>query len=202
MTLDNVVVTDNTASQGGGLRSNSTVTVTNSTFSNNETTSLDGGGISSSSSGSFINVTVSGNESVRSGGGIQVTGGLNTFENVTVSGNTAVVEGGGVILNSGTITFDSATATENTAGSGAGLESNAGSFTVTDSIIAGNNGGDVTGNFTSGGNNIIGNDPGDGSDRNGFSAANGDLLDETGLSLGGLAAVSYTHLTLPTIYSV
>ena len=196
VTLTNSTVSGNTAVVfGGGIFGNGSVTLTNSTVSGN-TAVVSGGGIYSDGSVTLTNSTVSGNTAINDagggifgvdvtltnstvsgntgdGGGAIVGFGAVTLTNSTVSGNTATFDGGGIFgLNGGTIT--NSTITNNTAdadnngsGNGGGIfrEIN-GTFTIINSIIAGNFdrgfetpdlGSNVAGvGFTNGGNNLIG----------------------------------------------
>ena len=143
--VDNVVVTDNSATgSGGGIYNVGTLTVSNSTISDNEAGN-SGGGISASNGAIQINnVTVSNNEATNDGGGVFLSNGTHNLTNVTISGNTAGDEGGGVFvrkLATGNHYYN--TITDNTAGDkGGGLrnEFSGGTVKVTGSIIAGNRG--------------------------------------------------------------
>jgi predicted outer membrane repeat protein len=127
---------------GGGIYGNGAVTLTNSTVSGNTTTF--GGGIVGFGAVTLTNSTVSGNTASRDGGGIF---GL-----------------GGTITNS-TITNNIADSDNNASGNGGGIFRNLGTFTIANSIVAGNFKGttvqdlfsNTTGvGFTNGGNNLIG----------------------------------------------
>ena len=143
--VDNVVVTDNSATgSGGGIYNAGTLTVSNSTISDNKAGN-SGGGISASNGAIQINnVTVSNNEATNDGGGVFLSNGTHNLTNVTISGNTAGDEGGGVFvrkLATGNHYYN--TITDNTAGDkGGGLrnEFSGGTVKVTGSIIAGNRG--------------------------------------------------------------
>jgi len=201
--IENVVVTGNTASQGGGLRNLGTLEATNSTIAGN-TVTTSGGGISSSGDSHFNTVTISGNHSDGNGGGVQaIAGGNNIFENVTVSGNTAT-SGAGFYVNVADVSLDHSTVTDNSGSSGSGVFLTSGStITVSNSIIAGNSAAntnpvEIRGSIQSGGNNIIGDDPGDAAGVSGEVGS--DLLDQTGLFLGPLAdngGPVQTHALLP-----
>ena len=102
LTLTNSTVSDNTAgSSGGGIfNDRSNLIVENSTISGNS--ALVGGGIDSSASVlprpilTMTNSTVSGNSSTNAGGGISNRGGTAILTNSTVSGNTTGSYGGGI----------------------------------------------------------------------------------------------------------
>jgi predicted outer membrane repeat protein len=131
---------------GGGIYSNGTVTVTNSTFSGNS--AYDGGGsIYSNGWLTVTNSTFSGNSATGvGGGGITNTGPL-TVINSTFSGNSATGVGGGIYSNgSGTLTVTNSTFSGNSAsdGDGGGIASGGyggytmGMLTVTNSTFSGN----------------------------------------------------------------
>ncbi len=170
VTLTNSTVSNNTANggDGGGIFGNA-VTLTNSTVSGNTATSGSGGGIRSGAV-TLTNSTVSGN-TANGAGGIFTFAALN-FTNSTVSGNTANGDGGGIFgfnggtITNSTITNNTADADNNGTGNGGGIFRNGGTFTITNSIIAGNFdlglqapdlGSNAAGvGFTNGGNNLIG----------------------------------------------
>jgi hypothetical protein len=155
LNLADVTITNNTSSfVGGGIYTDSTLNITRSTISFNRTAGgmgLDAGGIAINSGGvvNISNSTISNNQAAAGGGGIFVFGQL-TLNNVTISNNTAT-RGGGVSLGGG-------------------------SASVRNTIIAANTAPtnpDVTGVFTSRGNNLIGN----GTGGSGFiNGVNGDQV--------------------------
>ncbi|MEX2142163.1 MAG: choice-of-anchor Q domain-containing protein [Pirellulales bacterium] len=135
-----------------------------------------GGGINNLGTLSVIDSTISANTaptgSYLSGGGIYSQSGTVTITNSTISGNSAYAGGG--IYNNGTMTLRSSTVAHNFTVRGAGntssrpggvANSESGSLTVQNTIIAGNRLGfgfgaltapDVLGVFNSIGNNLIG----------------------------------------------
>ncbi|HVS80241.1 MAG TPA: right-handed parallel beta-helix repeat-containing protein, partial [Pyrinomonadaceae bacterium] len=148
LTLNNCIVSANTATNGGGgiwVNNSGTLHVFDSTISNNTTTGGDGGGIRINNSGT-LNITrstVSGNHadaaaSAGGGGGIYngVSGTVNAT-NSTVDGNTAGNQGGG-INNNATVTVSSSTISGNTATVGGGGIFNGPTFTATlnNSLVA------------------------------------------------------------------
>jgi uncharacterized repeat protein (TIGR01451 family) len=166
VTLTNSSVSANIAanvgtSPGGGISNFATVTLTNSTLSDNSADG-PGGGIYNSTSGTatLTNSTVSGNGS-NSGGGIANSGGTLRLTNTTLSTNSAGSFGGGGINNEdgGTATLTNTTVSANgTSGAGGGIE-NVGSgsmVTLTNSIVANStSGGNCSGNaLTDGGYNL------------------------------------------------
>ena len=140
LTLDRVTLDLNDASDGGALYNRGNATITDSTVSNNTTTS-NAGGIWTSGAGNTLDLT-----------------------NVTISGNSTVGNGGG-LYNAKDATLTNVTVTNNTASTGAGIHETGGAATtnITNSIVAGNidtndaDNPDITGSYSSGGNNLIGN---------------------------------------------
>jgi predicted outer membrane repeat protein len=121
LTIDNCVVTGNTATyEGGGIYGQSGISLTNSVVSGNSAAAYGGGIFSSTASG---------------GPGL-------TASNSTISGNTAGGSGGagGGIYNTGALSVSNCSLTGNSAsaGSGGAIYDYAGSFTVQLSTISGN----------------------------------------------------------------
>jgi CSLREA domain-containing protein len=147
VTLNRTSITGNTISggsgvYGAGIYASGTLTIVDSTISNNSDNSGSGGGISSSGPLSITDSTVSNNTSRSGGGGgIASTGGL-TLTGSTISGNTAQTSGGGIALN-GTATITDSIVTNNTSSTnGGGIEiqiSNA-LVTIANSSIGSNTG--------------------------------------------------------------
>ncbi|MDH5679209.1 MAG: right-handed parallel beta-helix repeat-containing protein, partial [Nitrospinota bacterium] len=126
---------------GGGIYSNGSLNVTNSTISGNSTGSGlaggMGGGIYSAATLNVTSSTISGNlASSGMGGGIYSVGALNVT-NSTISGNTAGSFWGG-IYSGGAVTVTNSTISGNTAGTSVGGISSAGFLTMTDSTVSGN----------------------------------------------------------------
>ncbi|MDQ4004955.1 MAG: hypothetical protein M3135_01480 [Actinomycetota bacterium] len=188
VTLLESIVTGNTAASGGGISTGSaTVSIDGSTLSSNQTTTSSGGAIHTS--GGLVTITstaVSGNVSADDGGGIRmsVPGTLtisdSTFSgntsgedggavrssasmfirNTTISGNSAALTGGGIQAVADSA-FNNITVTGNAApaGEGGGIASVMDTTTLSNSIVAGNSGGDCDANggaLVSQGNNIDG----------------------------------------------
>jgi len=143
LTLSNVAVTSSTAAQsGGGIYSTGSLTVNASTISGN-TATANGGGVATSGTSVFFDSTLSGNSATGNGGGIDNDGALSAPQS-TFSGNSAA--DGAAIENeiAGTLAVVQSTVSGNTAtGTNAGaisnLNTNSGSVTITNSIVAGNN---------------------------------------------------------------
>ena len=181
--VTNSTVSGNSATgDGGGILSDDTLTVTNSTISANSA-SNDGGGIFSEfSTLTVANSTFSAN-SAASGGGAFNNNSTMKVTNSTFSENSALQEGGG-ITNYGTLTVTNSTIAGNSATRGGGGIANAGILIVPlrNSLLAGNTGGNCSGNFTDGGNNL------DTGITCGFSAANSSLFSVADVKLGTLDA--------------
>jgi uncharacterized repeat protein (TIGR01451 family)/CSLREA domain-containing protein len=162
VTLTNVIVTGNTTGllgNGGGIRTyaNQAVTLTDVTISGNST--LGAGGGVAIDHATLTNVTVSGNSACCRAG---IAVGNATLTNVTVSGNTATTTSGGSgqgggIGSDGTLSLTNVTVIDNSApaGTGGGLQALPGStFTLKNTIVADNIGGNCTGIITSSGHNL------------------------------------------------
>jgi len=152
-TLTNVTFSGNSAYNGGGIFNKSILTVTNSMLSGS--TAEAGGGIYNDINGTLTvtNSTVSDNTAASSGGGIynNINSTL-TVTNSTFSGNKVPAGGGGGIFNSGTVTVTSSTFSNNsgTSGGGGGIFNLNGTVAVTDSTLSNNktsNGGGGINNF-------------------------------------------------------
>ncbi|BDI19224.1 hypothetical protein ANSO36C_50260 [Nostoc cf. commune SO-36] len=139
-------------SYGGGIYNSGTVDITGSTLSNN--TAGEGGGVFNDGTFSLINSTVSDNNVSSRGGGIYNNNGTLTLTNDTITNNKArgfydiEAENGGVFNKSnGTIIV--------------------GNTIIADNLVYGFSTGDVEGNFTDLGNNLIG----DNTDSTGFTTS-------------------------------
>jgi hypothetical protein len=168
-TLTDCTVSGNKASpQGGGLYNavGGTLSLTGCMVSDNTATGFThpfgesgGGGLFSLGTTTLTDCTVSGNSGDENGGGLFVFAGTTTLTDCTVSGNSAN-RGGGLRSVISTLTLTNCTISGNFAEYGAGLYSQSGATTtLTNTIVAGNNGGgDVDGSI-SGSNNLIGGNP-------------------------------------------
>ncbi len=136
-TIEGSVFSGNSASRGGALYhgSGSNTTLLRSTFNGNTATG-EGGAIAGSSPISIQQCTLSGN-SAPSAGAIQVNTSTTTLVQSTVSNNSATSQGGGVRVSAGTFTLTNSILAGNTAGT-AGTENFAGTINASGS------------NFTSG----------------------------------------------------
>jgi ethanolamine utilization microcompartment shell protein EutS len=145
---DSSIVADNTAAFGGGIWSNSRVTLSNSSLSDNSATS--GGGVCNGGRGTVTvsDSTLSGNRAVR-GGGMSLGGSSTaTVSASSLSGDSAV-EGGG-LFNSGSLTVNGSALSSNSATSGGGIY-NLGILKVNNSTLCGNSAQYVGGLFNTGG---------------------------------------------------
>jgi hypothetical protein len=100
LTLENVIVRDNSGGAGGGILNDGTITLINCTVSDNE---ARGGGVFLNGVGEFVHSTISQNEA-KTGGGVYVEGsgevgvvvGQLSYTNTLIAGNTARMEKYGV----------------------------------------------------------------------------------------------------------
>ena len=140
LVLAGSTVTGNTGNSAGGIgnSNNGTLTVTNSTISNNTTGAggSSGGGISIfSGTATLLNSTVSGNYTGSDGGGISNNGNL-TLTNSTVYGNQTGDEIGGIINDAGSLlTLVSSTIADN---QGDGVFANNAQLSMSNSVLSGN----------------------------------------------------------------
>jgi predicted outer membrane repeat protein len=147
LALLRVKVTNNVAEFGGGICSNSSLTITDSVVSDNHANidaSGSGGGLSlDGATASLSGVTISGNTATNYSGGIHSQdGGILNLTNVTISGNTA--KAGGAMVNTSTNNahlLNSTIADNHLSGGGTiGGILNWGTISFKNTIIAGNDG--------------------------------------------------------------
>jgi hypothetical protein len=145
---------------GGGILNSGTLTVSNSTLSNNSAVQLAGsrGGAIFNDNGTLTvsNSTLAGN-SAAGGGGIfnAYNSGTVTVSNSTLSGNSAVDFGGGGIANLATLVVSNSTLSGNSAPDGGGGIFNGGTLTLKGTIVANSPaGGNCSGAATSYGYNL------------------------------------------------
>ena len=166
VTLVGLTIADGRSSQGGGIyHADGLLTLDSVAVVNNHATSTSegggGGGIFLTRSGlDLIDSTVSGNVAAREGGGLlNWQSNFNDIRvtNSTISGNAAGLRGGGIRMHRGSLTLVSTTIWGNTAPDqrGGGVSSEPvywGAIRVlaTNTIIAGNSGGDVVGTLAAG----------------------------------------------------
>jgi predicted outer membrane repeat protein len=179
-----------------GFEGGSSITVNNSSISNNLTDS--GGGIYSFwSYVTIANSTLSGNSAGTSGGGIYAEGPLVRISNSTISGNSAGTSGGAIFNNtSGYLEIDNSTISGNSADSGGGIY-NVNHVDVSNTILnAGVSGENIFNNggiVTSYGYNLSSDDGG------GFLTGPGDQINTDPLlgSLQNNGGPTFTHALLP-----
>lgn len=181
----------NTASQGGAIVNEGTLTITESTINDNTCDGL-GGGIFSMSGTVWITAsTISLNTAVIAGGGVTVYGGTFNILNSTISGNAAGLVFGGGILNLGTVNMLHGTVVLNAAGiSGGGIADLSEGTEMHNSLIAGNTAdgspddisGDVSGASSF---NLVGD-----------AATSGGLTDSVSGNIVGVSAASVFNFTL------
>jgi len=161
--------TDQYRNDGGGIYNAGTLTINNSTISDNKTSTRsfsDGGGITNNEGTLTINnSTISGNTAANNGGGMVNYGfsGTVSINNSTISGNTVNLgRGGGIYNKDGTLTISSSTISNNTvtAGSGGGLNNEPpySTATIKNTIVANNSAAftiECAGTITSAGYNLI-----------------------------------------------
>lgn len=116
-TLNNVLMTGNSSTYGGGIANDSgTLNFTNGLVSGNVVNVAGGGGIANEfGTMTLTNLTVSGNFASGDAGGVENGRGTATLTNVTISGNTADSGGGMWNLFGGTATLTNVTISDNRA---------------------------------------------------------------------------------------
>ena len=122
ITLENCVFQNNAARYGGGMYASARATVTGCTFLNN-TANVEAGGMYGWGDSTLTDCTFIGNTAGDSGGGVSIRGGV-TLTGCTFIGNTVNDDrgdGGGVCA--GSIFIDSCTFIDNTAGYGSAVSS-------------------------------------------------------------------------------
>jgi CSLREA domain-containing protein len=154
----------NSAGEGGGLMAyqNGAITLTGCTVSGNFAAGGDPGGGGDGGGAANVygtltlaNCTLSGNSASRSGGGLDNEGGGPVLASSRAT--SAGTSGGGQPAES-TTALTNCTLSGNTAYGGAGGVANYGALSLSNTIVASNNGGDVGGSYT-GSHNLIGGSP-------------------------------------------
>ncbi len=145
---------------------NYVVTLTGLTITGGSTGDEGGGILANKSTLTLQRTTVSGNVASGAGGGIHGDGGSLILVNSTVSGNQATAGsdgGGGIYSKKSDLTVTNSTIAANTApaGTGGGIyDENGLSFTLRNTIVSGNTGGEIGGRVTpyvqsSNGRNVV-----------------------------------------------
>jgi len=146
VTLNNLTIANaNSGVNGGGVGFTSTggtLTINNSTFSNNRAISF-AGGLDNGNGGTItVNNSTFTSNSAGDGGAISngFNGGTITVNNSTFTGNSATNNGGAIINNagSGTVTVNSSTFSGNSASNDGGGIYNDGTLTISNSTLSGN----------------------------------------------------------------
>jgi hypothetical protein len=123
----------------GGIWNEGTMTLTNSTVSDNTSTG-SGGGILNRGTLMMVDSTVSRNSSIGTGGGI-LNQGTMTLTNSTVSDNTSTATSGGIDnTDTGTLTLFDCTVSGNAAtrGGTSGISNRGGELAIVNSTVSGN----------------------------------------------------------------
>ena len=147
LTLSNSTLSNNSGSQAGAIFNNNggTLTLSNSTLSNNTSNDNDAGGLLNSGTAVVSNCTLSDNRAdFGTGGGIRSDGML-TLSNSTLSNNRSS-SGGGGIESGGTTTISNSTLSGNSTANGGGGIFSGGTTTISNSTLSGNrayNGGGI-----------------------------------------------------------
>ncbi|WP_209015778.1 BspA family leucine-rich repeat surface protein [Roseibium sp. RKSG952] len=156
LVLSQSTITNNTAVAGGAIYSSGTVRIENSTISEN-TTNSHGGGILNTGDLEIFNSTLSGNYTPEKGAAIYSRESL-YLSNVTIAGNTTNYLGGAIYTGDRNISLINSTISGNKSDEGAlYIRGFADYFLVINTIIIGNDGGNISGNtsqITNGGGNI------------------------------------------------
>ena len=149
VTLDYLTIQNgSTAGSGGGIENDGTLTVNNTTVTDNFSTGANGAGIDNTGTLTVSNSTISNNIANQNGGGISSEAGAITVSDTTISGNSASADGGGIDLAAGYGQITDSTITANTAGSGGGIDNGSGSLTVVDATISSNSSYGIAGSAT------------------------------------------------------
>lgn len=144
VTLTNSTVSGNSAGHGGGIRNSGTLTMTDSTITENKADSGYGGGVYSSGFCTMEHCEVTDNTASTAGGICSGTSGTLELKNSAIEGNTANDVGG--ILSNGTCTAEGCTITGNTASTSAGGVYSNGALTLTGgNTVSGNHAGEYGG---------------------------------------------------------
>jgi hypothetical protein len=142
LTINNSTLSNNFAANGGGaiLNDGGTLAVNNSTLSNNSTTGLSGvGGAIWNFEGTVtVNNGFLSANSATGGGGAILNEGLLTVSNSTLSDNNALGNVGGAIWNFATMTVSNSSLSRNAADFGGAVFNQGGTATVTGSTLSDN----------------------------------------------------------------
>ncbi len=163
VTMQNMTVTGGKAGpakiEGGGILSYGTLSITNSTITDNSANSVgSGGGISSHGPLTIQDSVIHDNSSDASGGGIyhHAPSATLTISRSTISGNSSFF-GGGIQIAAGSATISHSTVSSNTAtfDAGGGIQNGGETLTITNSTISGNRSGTTGGGIYNSGTATI-----------------------------------------------
>ncbi len=143
LTVTGGTFTDNRAESGGAIDSNGdgAISIASAKFRSNRATLDDGGALylRSETTISVVGSLFSDNFAQDDGGGLIMGGnGTATLTGLTILNNTARDEGGGLAVFDGTTTLSKSTLRGNHGGVGGGISINGGDATIQTSIISGN----------------------------------------------------------------
>jgi hypothetical protein len=147
-------VTGSSATFGGGIYSNGSLTVIDSTFSGNQTTSFGGAVFLTSGTASISGSTFADNHSGAFAGAIYNQTADVEIVNSTISGNDADAFGGGIYQQNGSMLLDSVTIANNDAPTGGAIRVQGGSVEALRTIIANNSDENCAEPLNSSGNNL------------------------------------------------
>lgn len=119
-TVDSCNFTGNTGQSGGAIDMNNTssVTITNSTFTSNQSTATDGGAIWGNVNLDYV--TFTNNVAANLGGAIMTAGGSNTYNRVYFNNNQSTGNGGALAIYDGPVTITNSTFYSNDSANGGG----------------------------------------------------------------------------------
>jgi hypothetical protein len=159
LTLNNLTIAHGSNNFGGGIDNSGTLTISNSTITNNSATNniiVEGGGIDNNGTLTISNSTIANNSAnYGDGGGIDNNGAV-MISNSTLANNSAFLGGG--LNNSGMVTISNSTIANNSAfiniGGLVGGIDNGGTVKISNSIVANNTGGNCSGGVSDQGYNL------------------------------------------------
>jgi predicted outer membrane repeat protein len=139
--IDTQVLSNTTSNSGGGLYSLGQITVTNSVFKDNKTTSVlggtkrGGGGIWAAGPVSLSGVRVLSNITAQNGGGIYLENNVSTITNTIIVDNQANMSGGGLYITGSIVNLLHTTMARNNGGDGSGVSIFISTVALTNTIL-------------------------------------------------------------------
>jgi Secretion system C-terminal sorting domain len=123
LTMNNIILRNNTASQGGGIYSshNSINNLTNLTLDNNYAIESGGGIYLFSGTSNLENIVLTNNRSGFQGGGLSIRYNDVSLTNICVRNNISIGAGGGIFMDECCPSLTNVTVTENNAADGGGI---------------------------------------------------------------------------------